>query len=137
MTTWMAPPLIAEIVCRWIEDGTADRLMTAQRAENTARVRLATERLGRFLTPTHPSASHLWMQLPAHWRADRFQQESLSAGVALTTAEAFAVGTKAPEAVRLCLGAAPTRELLDKALSTIARLAGSTDIANEPALSIL
>jgi DNA-binding transcriptional MocR family regulator len=137
MTTWMAPPLIAEIVCRWIEDGTAERLMDAQRAENAARIRLASEHLHRFVTPTHPSASHLWMKLPAPWRADRFQQEALTAGVALTTGEAFAVGVQPPEAVRVCVGAAATREVLDNALSTIARLAASTEAAGETALSIV
>jgi DNA-binding transcriptional MocR family regulator len=137
MTTWMAAPLIAEIVCRWIEDGTVERLMGAQRAENAARVRLASERLQPFLTPTHPAASHLWMKLPPPWRADRFQQEALTAGVAVTTGEAFAVGIQAPEALRLCLGAAATRDVLDQALSKIARLAASTETASEPALSIV
>ena len=137
MTTWMAAPLIAEIVCRWIEDGTVERLMGAQRAENAARVRLASERLQPFLTPTHPAASHLWMKLPPPWRADRFQQEALTAGVAVTTGEAFAVGIQAPEALRLCLGAAATRDVLDQALSKIARLAASTEPAREPTLSIV
>jgi DNA-binding transcriptional MocR family regulator len=137
MTTWMAPPLIAEIVCRWIEDGTAERLMEAQRAENAARIRIASEHLHRFVTPTHSSAYHLWMKLPAPWRADRFQQEALTAGVALTTGEAFAVGVQPPEAVRVCVGAAATRELLGQALSKVARLAASTEAASEPALSIV
>jgi hypothetical protein len=57
--------------------------------------------------------------------------------VALTTGEAFAVGVQPPEAVRVCVGAAATREVLDNALSTIARLAASTEAASEPALSIV
>ena len=137
MTSWMAPPLAGEIVSRWVEDGTAERLMAAQREENAARIRLASARLGRLMPPSHPAASHLWLRLPKPWRADRFQQEALSAGVALTTAEAFAVGPGAPEAIRVCLGAAPRRELLDKALATLARLLQSAEAAGEPALSIL
>ena len=137
LTSWMAPPLSGEIVCRWVADGTAARLIAAQREENAARAGIAAARLGRLMPPAYPAALHLWLKLPAPWRADRFQQEALSAGVALTTAEAFAVGAHAPEAIRLCLGAAPSRDLLDKALVTIARLAQSADQASEPALSIL
>jgi DNA-binding transcriptional MocR family regulator len=136
MTTWMAPPLTGEIVCRWIEDGTAEKLMAAQRAENAARLEIATERLGRSMPPCHPAAPHLWLTLPQPWRADRLQQDALSAGVAITTGEPFAVGAPAPEAIRICLGAAPTRELLDKALGAIARLLRSTEAAGE-SLSIL
>lgn len=137
MTTWMAPPLAGEIVCRWVEDGTAERLIAAQREENATRIRIAAQRLGRLIATMHPAASHVWLKLPAPWRADRFQQEALNAGVALTTAEAFAVGGHAPEAIRLCLGAAPSRDRLGKALSTIARLAQSAEQAGNPSLSIL
>jgi DNA-binding transcriptional MocR family regulator len=70
-------------------------------------------------------------------RADRFQQEALSAGVAVTTGEPFAVDGAAPEAIRVCLGPAPTRELLDRALGTLAMLLRSAQATREPALSIL
>ncbi|MCI0431755.1 MAG: PLP-dependent aminotransferase family protein [Rhodospirillales bacterium] len=137
VTSWMAPPLSGEIVCRWVEDGTAERLIAAQREEIAARIRIAAERLGHLMPHTYPAASHLWLKLPAPWRADRFQQQALSAGVAVTTAEAFAVGVSVPEAIRLCLGAAPSRALLDKALVTIARLAQSAGQGNELPPSIL
>jgi DNA-binding transcriptional MocR family regulator len=70
-------------------------------------------------------------------RADRFQQEALSAGVAVTTGEPFVVDGPVPEAIRVCLGAAPTRELLDRALGTLAMLLRSAQATREPALSIL
>jgi DNA-binding transcriptional MocR family regulator len=137
ITSWMAPPLAGEIVCRWIEDGTAQRLIAAQREEARARVKIAQARLGALLSPTHPTSSHVWLKLPAPLRADRFQQEALSAGVAVTTGEPFAVDGPAPEAIRLCLGPAATREILDKALGTLATLLHSARAAHEPALSIL
>ncbi len=137
ITCWMASPLAGEIVCRWIEDGTGERLIAAQREENAARIRIAGERLGRLMPSSHPAAPHLWLRLPPPWRADRFQQEAIGAGVALTTAEPFAVGGEAPEAIRLCLGAAPSRQLLDKALATIARLAQSAAQGNQLPPSIL
>ncbi|HXV22905.1 MAG TPA: PLP-dependent aminotransferase family protein [Alphaproteobacteria bacterium] len=137
MTCWMASPLAGEIVCRWIEDGTGERLIAAQREENAARIRIAGERLGPLMPQSHPAAAHLWLRLPAPWRADDFQKEAFSAGVALTAAEPFAVGVPAPEAIRICLGAAPSRPLLDKALAAIARLAQSPARSDEISSSIL
>jgi DNA-binding transcriptional MocR family regulator len=137
MTCWMASPLAGEIVCRWVEDGTDERLIATQREENAARIRIAGERLGRLMPSSHPAAPHLLLRLPPPWRADRFQQEAFGAGVALTTAEPFAVGGEAPEAIRICLGAAASRQLLDKALTTIAQLAQSAAQGNELSPSIL
>jgi DNA-binding transcriptional MocR family regulator len=137
ITSWMAPPLAGEIVCRWIENGTAERLIAAQREEAGARIEIAQARLGDLMPPTHPTSSHIWLKLPAPTRADRFQQEALSAGVAVTTGEPFAVDGAAPEAIRVCLGPAPTRELLDRALGTLAMLLRSAQATREPALSIL
>jgi DNA-binding transcriptional MocR family regulator len=137
ITSWMAPPLAGEIVCRWIEDGTAERLIAAQRAEAAARMRIAQGRLAELMGPAHPTTSHLWLKLPAPLRADRLQQEALSAGVAVTTGAPFAVDGPAPEAIRVCLGAAPTRELLDKALGTLAMLLRSARSAPDSGLSIL
>jgi DNA-binding transcriptional MocR family regulator len=137
ITSWMASPLAGEIVCRWIEDGTAERLISAQREEAELRVKLAEARLGNLIDPHHPSTSHLWLKLPAPLRADRIQQEALSAGVAVTTGAPFAVDGPAPEGIRVCLGAAATRELLDKALGTLAMLLRSARSAPEAGLSIL
>jgi DNA-binding transcriptional MocR family regulator len=137
ITSWMAPPLAGEIVCRWIEDGTAGRLISAQRDEAGARTEIARARLGALMPPAHPTSSHLWLKLPPPLRADRFQQEALSAGVAVTTAEPFAVDGPAPEAIRVCLGAAPTRALLEKALGTLATLLRSAQSAPDSGLSIL
>jgi DNA-binding transcriptional MocR family regulator len=137
ITSWMAPPLAAEIVCRWAEDGTAERLLTAQREEAAVRVAMAMARLGDLIAPPHPATSHLWLKLPAPLRADQLQQEALSAGVAVTTSQPFAVAEPAPEAIRVCLGAAPTRELLDKALGTLAMLLRSAQSSRDAGLSIL
>src|SRR5215469_1419564 len=45
-TVYMATPLMAALATRWIEDGTADRLVEQKRSEIAARQKLAREMLG-------------------------------------------------------------------------------------------
>jgi DNA-binding transcriptional MocR family regulator len=120
-TTWMVPPLMAEIAAMWLEDGTADRVVQGQRREAAARQRLARKILGRLAAPAHPNALHLWLELPAPWRGEPFAREALRRGVAVAPAEAFAVGRGAvPHAVRIGLGAARDRAELERALEILA-----------------
>lgn len=121
--SWMASPLTAEIVARWIEDGTAAVLAEHQREEARARVTLVRERLGAHLAGFGPEAAmHVWLPLPAPWRAGDLVEEALARRVALTAAGAFAVGRAgAPHAVRFGLGA-PTRADLTRALDVISDL---------------
>jgi DNA-binding transcriptional MocR family regulator len=119
-TTWMAAPLTAEIAATWIEDGTADRVAAAQRAEAAARQAIARAVLGDFVTATHPNALHLWLELPDPWRGESFARATLERGVAIAPAELFAVGRgSAPHAVRLGLGAARDRAELEHALGIL------------------
>jgi DNA-binding transcriptional MocR family regulator len=107
-TTWMAAPLMAEIASRWVEDGTAARLLDAKREEATARQEIAARVLGRFRIDTHPQAYHLWLHLPDPWRSETFADEARRLGVAVTPSQAFLVGRgSAPHAIRVCLGPAP------------------------------
>jgi DNA-binding transcriptional MocR family regulator len=132
-TTWMAAPLMAEIAARWIEDGTAEAILARKRKDAGARYRVASKVLGRFAMQAHPDAYHLWLFVPRPWRADAYADAARRAGVAVTPASAFAVGRgAAPEAVRLCLGAAPSQEVLARALGLLAELLTA---APEPAES--
>lgn len=127
-TTWMAAPLLAELVARWIEDGTAQVLLERHRAEAEARQALAQRRLGHVTHQTHPRAYHLWLTLPEPWRSDSFTEEARRRGVAVTPSPTFVVGRgTAPAAVRLCLGAARDRTELQAGLDVLA------DILDGPA----
>ena len=122
-TTWMAAPLMAEIVARWIGDGTAETVLGRKRKEAAARQRLAAGILERFEVQSHPAAYHVWLGLPRPWRAEAFAEAARRGGVALTPASAFAVArTAAPEAVRLCLGPPRERGELERALRIVAGL---------------
>jgi DNA-binding transcriptional MocR family regulator len=122
-TTWAVAPLTAAVASHWIRDGTADALVEARRQEARARQALARERLAGADLDTKPEAYYLWLRLPEPWRGETFAAEARARHVLVTPADAFAIGrTQPPRAVRLCLGAARTRETLARGLDVVAGL---------------
>ncbi len=129
-TTWAVAPLTAAVASTWIGNGTADALLAARRHEARARQAIAVEALAGADLQTQPEAYYLWLRLPEPWRGDAFAAEARARGVLVTPAEAFAVGREpAPHAVRLCLGAARTRESLRRGLDVVAGLLRAEDAA--------
>jgi len=128
MTTWMTPPLMAEVATRWIADGTGARLTQWQRQRAAERVAQARQHLGPlegkldgFSLAGHDNAHYIWMTLPQPWRNVDFKAEMEARGIRVLTAESFAVGRRdVPHAARLCFGAAKRLEDTDRALATIA-----------------
>jgi len=117
-------PLSVELVTRWIENGTAARVTERKRAEARVRQAFAREVLGDLPYQTHPDSYFLWLTLPELWRPPEFAVELRRRGVAVTPANVFTVpGVAVPNAVRICLGAAESRELLRRGLEVIADLA--------------
>jgi len=122
-TSWMANPLTAEIAMRWLDDGTIEELIAWQRREMARRHARAGDLLAGCAWQGHPEGLHLWLDLPAPWRADNFAQQVRLRDVAVSTLEPFVVGLGAePHAVRLCLGALLDDGEVERALSTIARV---------------
>ena len=122
-TTWAVAPLTAAVASLWIRDGTADRLLEARRGEARARQAIARARLAGADLDAKPEAYYLWLRLPEPWRGDAFAAAARARGVLVTPAEAFAVGREpAPHAVRICVGAARTREALGRGLDAVAEL---------------
>ncbi|MFL5474965.1 MAG: PLP-dependent aminotransferase family protein, partial [Gemmatimonadales bacterium] len=122
-TTWFTAPLMAEIVTQWIESGRADEMTEWKRLETTARHRLAREILGTWLPASGPVSFHLWLQLPAPWRAENFVSQARARGVAVNSPDEFLVGRNtAPHAVRVCLGGGLSRGRLEEGLKRLAEL---------------
>jgi len=118
------PGLNHEIIRRWLADGTADRLTEALRREVAARQVLAGEIFEGLETRGHPASFHLMLDLPATWRRDDFVAKALAHGIRIVSIASFAVDwASAPEAVRISLAAAPDRETLKDALTTLRDLA--------------
>jgi DNA-binding transcriptional MocR family regulator len=122
-TTVMAPPATTEVAADWMTDGTADRIVKWKRSEVKARAALARRHLRTLQTETPTNSPHVWLQLPPPWRADDFARAALARGVVVTPARAFAVGREVPEAIRVCLGAAPDRQVMVRAVKTLDALA--------------
>jgi DNA-binding transcriptional MocR family regulator len=122
-TTWMTSPLNAELVARWIADGTADQVAARKRAEAGRRQALARE-----LLPAARSAGwgyHLWLPLAAPWTSASLVEAARREGVLVTPADAFAVGRAAPRAVRVTVSAAADLAELRRGLLVLAELSGS------------
>jgi DNA-binding transcriptional MocR family regulator len=116
-------PLPAEIFQRWLDDGTADRLLERQRREAAARQAIARAFLRLPEPLPDPAAFHIWLPLPAPWRTGDFVVAAAEAGVAVAPGQAFATGrSHAPHAVRLSLSAPETRDALQTALARLAAL---------------
>jgi len=123
-TTWMAPPLMVEIVRLWLNDGTVGRLVeekTAAGAARNARARALFAAAGIALPPGHTNAFHLWLPLPDPWRDDAFADAARRAGVLVSPGWSFAIGKRNGEAVRISLGGARD---LDAITTAITRLTG-------------
>jgi len=116
----ICPPLLAELFARWLADGTADRLARAQRDEAAVRQRIAREILGSRTYQAQPTSYHLWLPLPAPWRASEFAAAVRERGVAIDASPTFAVDRlQTPHAVRVSLSAALNHERLRRALAIL------------------
>ncbi|MCH4561824.1 PLP-dependent aminotransferase family protein [Halomonas sp. EGI 63088] len=119
--SWMVPPLMVEAVCRWAASDEGDRLLAWQTEELGARQRLAHERLAAFSPRGRDHGANLWLPLTGELRSAELLEVLEQRGVRLNSAEPFCVGSEpAPQALRLCLSAAASREALARALEIVA-----------------
>lgn len=121
-TTLMAPPLMADIVARWIGDGTAERLTQWQVGEIARRNEIA-ERILGLPTPAQGRVRsfHLWLPVENGRRAADVVDAARALGVHVAAAGAFQVGRgAAPEALRVSLSAASDMGELADGLSRLA-----------------
>jgi DNA-binding transcriptional MocR family regulator len=119
-TTICVPPISADLLCGWMEDGTAMRILEWKRHEVAARQTMAKRLLEGNRLQTQPSSPHLWLHLPARWSTDAFAAEMRSRGVLVNASTAFSVADQpAPRAIRLCVGTPRTRAGLEQALTRV------------------
>lgn len=134
VTNWMATPLMAEIGCRWIEDGTAEHLLNWQMKALGKRNDLARDVLSDVPFLSSENGMHIWLPMPGSWTEEAFVAHARLNGVAIAPGSAFAMSeTVRSQGVRICLGA-ETVQTLERGLAVISRLARSNP---EPALLTL
>ncbi|MDI3288710.1 PLP-dependent aminotransferase family protein [Polyangium sp. 15x6] len=122
-TVWSASPLLAEIATQWIEDGTAAAIRDARRIEAAARQRIAEAMLKGYPYLAHPTAYFLWMRIPDHRRAMEVVEQAAARNVLIGPAHLFAARAgSAPNAIRVSLGAARSRNELERGLAVLAKL---------------
>lgn len=121
-TMLMAPPLMSALANRWIVTGALDEIARSIRAENIARQQLASAILGKLDYAADPHGHHLWLRLPAPWRASDFAEHAGRAGISIVPAPAFATVAHPAEAVRISLGVAPCRDVLEEGLILLSGL---------------
>ena len=131
-TIGMASPLNAAIVTRWIQDGVAADVCTAIRQETAARYGIARGLLAEGVLKGRPDAFHMWLNLPPGWTRGGFLARLGPVGAGVVASDAFSLASAPPEAVRIGLGAAPSRDDAAHALTRIRDLLGE-----DPVLSIV
>lgn len=128
-STLTQPALTHEIFRRWLEDGTADRLVGELGDELALRHRLTAEALPGLRYTDDPASPHVLLALPEGWRSDDFVTAMLMQGYRLASVEAFAIGADpVSPAVRISLAAVRDRAVLSGCLTAI-----RTTLANGPA----
>lgn len=122
-TTWMALPLMVEIISQWMRNGTLERIVEWHRGQASTRQRLAADVLKDCSYQSHEFSYHVWIQIPAPWRVGDFMKQLQRRGVLITPAEAFVVGRgTVPHAVRVSLGGETSPEDVAAGLRNLANL---------------
>ncbi|KVQ47109.1 GntR family transcriptional regulator [Burkholderia territorii] len=120
-TAWMPAPTSMLVATVWIENGTAERIMSAQLAEIRARVDLARELLPAGQLKSDPACMFVWLRLPPPWRADDFAANAKARGVIVMPSSTFAVDRAEIEhGVRINLACPTTRDELVNGLRILA-----------------
>ena len=123
-STWLAAPLLAEILMRWVHDGSADRIVTARTDATRQRNELARRVLEPLEVTADPAAPHLWLPLPEPWSTGSFVAAARDAGLLVAPGDDFTVDRDhRAHGVRIGLNAELPDRALSDALATISRLA--------------
>ncbi|WP_395773180.1 PLP-dependent aminotransferase family protein [Agrobacterium pusense] len=119
VSSWSGTYLTAEIATRWVENGTALRLLDVQRAEARARQKTAVDILGQHIASTHPLSFCAWLKVPPRWTEDGLVRALTNQNVAVTPSEPFIAGPGHGGGIRICLGGRLNHASLIKALTTV------------------
>lgn len=112
-TTWNTAALPAAIACRWLVEGTVDRLEIQKRRDASARQAVARQALTGLTCTGHPCSYFIWLPLPEDARADRLAASLARDQISVSTADPFTTTTHTPQALRLALGSTDLDTLHD------------------------
>lgn len=112
-TTWNTPALMVTIACRWLTDGTVDRLEADKRIDAARRQQIAGQVFGDMPSLAHPTSYFMWLPLPEDARADRVAADLTGRLISVSTAEPFSTVSHTTQAIRLALGSTALDQLHD------------------------
>lgn len=119
-STWMPAPPMAEVLARWIEDGTTTRLETRKRKILGERQAILNRVLGDHDITSHPYGMHAWLKLPDGREAREVAHEAAAQGVAVSPGDLFAIGRGPGRGhIRICVGNPPTDAAVTSGLETL------------------
>lgn len=120
-TGYSLPPLGALVFSQWCEDGVADLIADEILHESRRRVDLARSIFGDLMRPLPAAQSlHIWLPMPA-LDAERAAGRAGRAGIEMTPADAPIIAADQISGLRVCLGAAPRLDVLERGLRIVAR----------------
>ncbi|MBR0554555.1 PLP-dependent aminotransferase family protein [Ciceribacter sp. L1K23] len=119
VTSWSGTYLSGEIATRWVENGTAKRLVEIQREEARKRQQVAMDILGDHVASSHPLSLCAWLRVPPHWTEESLVRSLANQNVAVTPSEPFIAGPGHGGGIRICLGGRLNDASLVKALTTV------------------
>jgi DNA-binding transcriptional MocR family regulator len=113
---------------RWIESGAADAVLVERRQKLISRAQAAARIFDGLPYRMPDGALHIWLQLPAPWRASQFVAAAAAQEVVLTAAHAFTIGdAPSPGSVRICLGGPRSEDRLVEGLTRLRRILDHVD----------
>mgnify|MGYP003674191371 CR=1 FL=1 len=118
----MASPLTTAIVTRWIESGLADSILAAVRSETRARRKVLANSLPKEMLIAAEGCFHAWIRLPESQSRARVIDWTRGYALGAVASDEFCYGITPPEAIRLCLGGAATREEANQAIESLSDL---------------
>ena len=114
---WTIPPVMVELVCRWLSLGKMAQQEAWLTREMLARHRILQQELAGYEYTSLPYAFNAWLALPEHWRAVDFVHYAQGKGLLLRAAESYAIGRfPAPQNIRISLCAPRSHDSLRQAL---------------------
>jgi DNA-binding transcriptional MocR family regulator len=122
-TSWMAAPVMAEVVARLIQNGGLARQARLKRETALVRDAIVRRVLKGWLPPSDtPAGFHVWLRLPVGRTVTALIAQAAQAGITLAPPSALRPLDSASLGVRLCLGAPMNEMDLEEALLTLRRI---------------
>ncbi len=119
-TIWMASQLNAEIVCKCIETGIANKIIRLKRQELKKRAELFCEKMVDFTYSYSPYSMFVWLTLPKDWSSYEFEKTANSNGINIVTANKFVVGNiMPPNCIRVSLSGTESLAEFEKGLNIL------------------